>query len=200
MKTISISDITITPGRQRRAFDPAKMQEFSEGIAKRGLLHPIILRRDGPLHILVAGERRLRAVGSLAALGNTIAHDGDAVPLGHIPFTLLSDLSPLAAEEAELEENIHREDLSWQERSAALLRLQSLRIAQAAAAGAPPPTVADLAVEVRGSGDGNYQDRTRQELIVAKHLHKPEVAAAKTVAEAFKFLQHEEAAAKSRST
>lgn len=44
MKIVEIAKITILPNRQRRQFDPAKMHEFSDGISKRGLLHPIILR------------------------------------------------------------------------------------------------------------------------------------------------------------
>jgi len=199
MKTIPIDQILISPTRQRRVFDPAKMQEFSDGIARRGLLHPIILRQQGTLLALVAGERRLRAISSLAALGQQIDHDGAEVPLGEIPYTLLTDLSPLAAEEAELEENVHREDLTWQERATANARLAKLRTAQHAESGLPPPTVAEIAAEVRGSGEGSYQKATRRELLVADYLDRPEVAGAKTLDEAFKALKRSEDAERNRS-
>lgn len=194
MKTVPISSITILPNRQRVLFDPAKMHEFADGISKRGLMHPIILRQgDNPEQlILVAGERRLRAVTDLADLGEQIKHDGEVVPLGHIPYTLLTDLDELAAEEAELDENIHRQDLTWQERAAAHARLGALRAAQAQARGEAPPTVAAISLEVRGSAEGVHHDTTRQELIVAKHLDNPEVKAAKSVGEAFKILKKQE--------
>jgi ParB/RepB/Spo0J family partition protein len=208
VKTIRIDTITILPNRQRATFDPAKLHEFSDGISKRGLLHPIILRpgESGGL-VLVAGERRLRAVADLADLGEMIRHDGEIVPLGHIPYTLLGDLSPLEAEEAELEENIHRVDLTWQERAAAHERLAKLRTGQALAAGKLPPSVADIARELNpdstaGLKDGELgyvQANLRKELIVAKHLDKPAVKAAKSVDEAFKILKKEEAADKHRA-
>lgn len=199
MKTVEIAKITILPNRQRRQFDPAKMHEFSDGISKRGLLHPIILREENGTLILVAGERRLRAVTDLSDLGELIKHDGEVVPFGHIPYTLLTDLDRYDAEEAELEENIHRVDLTWQERAAAHERLANLRTGQAMLRGEALPTVAAIALEVRGSAEGSFHDTTRKELIVAKHLDKPEVQAAKSVDEAFKILKKQEQTEKHRA-
>src|ERR1035437_817449 len=108
MKLISISAIKVAPNRQRRHFDAAKLHEFSEGIQHIGLLHPILLRTVGEDYVLVAGERRLRAITDLCALGGTYKHDGEVVAEGCIPYTLFDDLDPLAAREAELEENTHR--------------------------------------------------------------------------------------------
>lgn len=193
---IKLSSIIIAADRQRKHFDEAKMHEFSDGIYKRGLLHAIILRQVEDDFILVAGERRLRAITDLAELGQSIMYDGDPVPLGMIPYTLFSDLDPLAAEEAELEENLHRENLTWQERAAAVAKIAALRGKQAVAAGVPPPRVADIALEVRGSSEGVNQETTRRELIVSKHLNNPAVRAAKSVDEAFKVLRKEEAAKK----
>ncbi len=198
MKLIHIEAIKIAPDRQRRLFDEGKLRELAEVIQAQGLLHPIILRIVGEDYYLVAGERRLRAITDLYALGGTFKHDGEPVRPNFIPYTLLSDLDHLAAEEAELSENIHREALTWQERAAAHARLSSLRQAQAAQRGEAPPTVADIAIEVRGSADGIYQETTRRELIVARHLDNPAVKAAKTVDEAFKILRKEETAAKHR--
>ena len=198
MKLIHVDAIKIAPDRQRRLFDQAKLHEFGEVIATQGLLHPIILRVVGDDYYLVAGERRLRAVTDLYALGGEIMHDGERVRANSIPYTLLSDLDPLAAEEAELSENIHRENLTWQERAAAHARLNTLRTAQAVQRGTPPPTTADISLEVRGSSEGIHQENTRRELIVAGHLDNPAVKAAKTVDEAFKILRKEETAIKHR--
>lgn len=199
MKLTPISLIEIPKDRQRRLFDPVQLQEFGDGIAKRGLLHPIILREVAGQLILVAGERRLRAVLDLVALDIPIRHDGELLPLGHIPYTLFDDLDPIAAAEAEFEENIHRANLTWQERAAAVARLDSLRGAQAAARGEPAPTTADIALEVRGSAEGSYHEATRRELIVARHLGNPAVAAAKTVDEAFKVIKREESSERDRA-
>ncbi len=192
MKLIHIDAIKVAPDRQRRTFDEGKLREFSEVISTQGLLHPIILRIVGDDYYLVAGERRLRAITDLYALGGQFMHDGEVVRANFIPYTLLSDLDPLAAEEAELSENIHRVDLSWQERAAAHSRLAALRTAQAAVKGEQAPTVAAISLEVRGSSEGVHQENTRRELLVAKHLDNPAVAAAKTVDEAFKILRKAE--------
>lgn len=196
MNLIPISSIIISPNRQRRTFDAGRLQEFADGIARRGLLHAVVLREQEGRLVLVAGERRIRAISALADLDTPIHHNGEEVPLGQIPYTLFSDLDPLAAEEAELEENIHREDLSWQDRAAAVARLKSLRDKQAAARGEPPTTVAAIAEEVRGSSEGAQHDDTRKELIIAKHLDDPEVRAAKSPDEAWKVLKRKEAAKK----
>lgn len=198
MKLIHVDAIKIAPDRQRRLFDEGKLREFAEVLQTQGLLHPIILRIVGEDYYLVAGERRLRTVKDIYALGGQIRHDGELVRTNSIPYTLLSDLDPLAAEEAELSENINREALTWQERAAAHARLSNLRQAQAQVAGAPIPTVSDIAIEVRGSAEGIHRELTRRELIVAKHLDNPLVKAAKTVDEAFKILRKVETAEKHR--
>ena len=199
MKTIEIGLIHVAKNRQRREFDAAKMHEFADGIQRRGLLHPIILRETSEGFTLVAGERRLRAITDIADLGGTIRHDGAEIPAGHIPYTLFDDLDPLAAEEAEYEENVHRIDLSWQERAAAVSRLNALRGRQAEARGDRPPSVASLAVEIRGSSEGVNQESTRRELIVAAHLDNPEVKAAKSVDDAFKILRKQEDSERNRA-
>jgi len=198
MKLIHLDAIKVAPDRQRKHFDAAKLHEFADGIAQRGLLHPIILRVVGEDYYLVAGERRFRAAVDMAALGIPFKHDGEVVRSGFIPYTLLSDLDPLAAEEAELDENIQRESLTWQERAAAHARLSTLRAKQASLKGELPPTVAAISVEVRGSSEGVNQETTRRELIVARHLDNPLIKAAKTVDEAFKILRKEETADKNR--
>lgn len=198
MKTLRLDTITILPNRQRRTFDEAKMHEFADGISKTGLLHPVVLRPHQGGLALVAGERRYRAICDLADLGQSIKHDGQPVPLGEIPYTLLDELDPLAYEEAELNENLHRVDLSWQERAAAMARLSSLRAAQAASAGLPQPTVAALSLEVRGSSEGVNHENTRRELLVSRHLDNPVIAGAKTIDDAFKLLRKQEVATRNR--
>lgn len=198
MKLIETNAVKLMPNRQRRHFDPAKMHEFADQIEQNGLFHPIILRVVGDHYFLVAGERRLRAVKDIHELGGSFRHDDQEVPSGQIPYIYLGELDPLEAAEAELSENIHREDLTWQERATAHARLNELRTAQAELRGEEPPKVADIALEVRGSAEGVNQEKTRRELIVAEHLDNPEVSEAKTVDEAFKVLRRIEATEKNR--
>ena len=198
MKTIEISAVKIAPNRQRRVFDAAKLHAFAENIGSTLLQNPVVLRVVGEDYQLVSGERRLRAVTDLADRGQQIRHDGQLVPLGFIPYTLFDDLDPIAAEEAELDENLKREALTWQEESAAIKRLAELRVRQAVARGAAPPTTAELTAEVRDSVSGSATETTRRQLIVANHLDDPEVKAAKNVDDAFTILKKKEAANKSR--
>lgn len=191
MQTIHESKIIITEGRQRREFNPTAMAELSEAIAARGLMHPIVMRETPEGLVLVAGERRMRAIRDLRLLGGTLKFNGAEVPDGEYPYVTLGQLSPLEAEEAELQENIARQDLTWQENAAAMAKLHSLRSRQAQAEGRVH-TVADTAMETKGRSDGGYQAQVRKDLVVARFLHVPEIAKAKTADEAFKILKRQE--------
>lgn len=199
MKLAAISSIVVKPNRQRRTFDPAALVELADSIEKRGLFHPLVLRTENGALALVAGERRLRAITDMYELGRTFTFDGIEVPKGMVPYSDLGELDPLDAEEAELEENIRRVDLSWQERAEADARLVELRTKQAAQRGEPPPTIADVAREIHdipasvpAGSLGDYQSTVRRNVILAKHLDDPEVAAAKTPKEAYKILKRRE--------
>lgn len=218
MNKVPVEAIVIKENRQRQVFDPAALQELKNSIEDNGLMHPPVLRREGIDWVLVAGERRLRAIKEIWELGGDFRCDGEIYTPAEmlVPFINLGDLSPLEAEEAELDENLKRRDLTWQEHAAATERLHALRLAQHAHAAAAraepllgadgkpvfpfpqtpvkPHTIADTAKEVTGRSDGYYQDTVRKEIIVAKHLDNPAVAKAKTVDEAFKILKKQEQA------
>lgn len=189
---IAMKSIVIPTNRQRRHFDLGELNELGESIQKFGLMHPIVLRVDGEEYKLVAGERRYRAIQDVYALGGSFDFNGDRVPQDMIPYTILGELSVDEYVEAELEENIRRIDLSWQERCQAVADLAKLRSVQAEARGLPPPTTKDIAVEVRGTDAPAAQTTTRSELIVARHLDDPDVAKAKSTADALKILKRKE--------
>lgn len=193
MMYVPVGQLTISPTRQRREFDDAKTQELARSIQAHGLFHPPVVRilPDATVQ-LVAGERRLRAIEQLRFLGKTFSFDGKTVGEDLIPCVVLGELNEFAAEEAELDENIRRVDLTWQERAAATSKLMALRDRQAVSVGAPLPKVAAIAQEVRGSSEGVNQETTRRELIVAKSLADPEIQGAKTVDDAFKILKRRE--------
>lgn len=196
MQTIPLNLIKIAPDRQRRQLTPEALGELAESLGSRGLMHAPVLRQhpDGSWS-LVAGERRVKAIQELWLLGTPVKYNGHVIPEGEIPYVTLGELSPLEAEEAELDENLRREPLTWQESAAAMAKLHRLRSAQAATSGRVH-TVADTAMEVKGRTDGSYQEAVRKEIIVARHLDNPDVAKAKTTEEAFKILKRQEEARK----
>ncbi|MDO8340822.1 MAG: ParB N-terminal domain-containing protein, partial [Candidatus Woesebacteria bacterium] len=209
MRFIPITDIIIRPARQRQEFEPEAMQELVTSIEDRGLMHPPVLRKEPDGWVLVAGERRLRAVKQIYDLGGYFKCDGAIVAEGTVPYTDIGDLTDLEAEEAELDENLKRKDLTWQEHAAATARLHALRQKQMAVeiakaeAGEPSTvgegdswSVADTALELLGRSDGAYQDSIRKEILVSRHLANPAIAKAKSADEAFKILRKQEEATK----
>lgn len=197
VRFVDISSIQVSGKRQRRHFDETALQSLVESIASTSLLQaPVVRSIDGTLH-LVAGERRMRACTDLHEFERRFKYAGVEVPPGKIPVVDLGQLSPADAYEAELEENVRRADLTWQERAAATAALAEMRRMQAEERGEAPPTVKQIAAEVRPDHTAIAgQDATRTELIVAKFLDVPEVAAAPTVKEAFKILKKKEEAKK----
>ena len=201
MKLIEVTQVKLAANRQRQVFDESAIRELASSIQRGGLQHPIVLRIEGDDYVLVSGERRLRAITDLHDLGEKFFHDNEEVKYNAIPYTTLGELDPLAAEEAEWDENNSRVDLSWKEKAEATLRLDSLRKRQAAAAGTLEPTVAEVAIDAnKAIKDPNWRtDVTRQQLIVARNLDKPGVAEAKTLEEAFKAVRKDEEATKNRA-
>lgn len=192
MRLIAAADIKIAENRQRRTFALQALNELGESIKRNGLFHPIVLREEAGGWILVSGERRLRAIRDLWELGDSFAHDEELIPAGQVPFVSLGELDEVAREEAELEENIRREDLPWLEKAEAVRRLAALRAKQAAAAGRPAPTVSVIAEEVQGGGAGRHFETVRRQIILAEHRDDPEVKAAKSPDEAWKLLKRKE--------
>lgn len=176
MNTIPFADIIIPPTRQRRAFDETAHQNLQASIRSKGLLHPIVLRTiEHP--ILVAGERRLRAL--------------KALDWQKIPITYLGDLSEIAYEEAELEENVLRLDLSWQEKAQAIDRLHKLRQMQN-----PAQTDKETVEEILGRTalPGQSTVLIRDNQILASYLEDPDVAGANSKRDAMKVIKRKVAA------
>ena len=95
--------------RQRREL--SDIDVLADSINRLGLIHPIVVTRDFEL---VAGERRYTAC---TRLGWTA-----------IPVQYVDELDPLKLEAIELEENIKRQDISWQDQVNAVSRWHSLRL------------------------------------------------------------------------
>lgn len=96
--------------RQRREL--SGIEELAESMHRLGLIHPIVVEETKTGYRLIAGERRLAAAKLLG--------------WEHIQATLHSDLPELTKQQIELEENIKRKDISWQDQVAAVERLHGL--------------------------------------------------------------------------
>jgi DNA modification methylase len=167
---LPLAAIQVAPNRQRKEIEGEALSALMESIGSAGLLQPIVVREAGGVYTLVAGERRLRAISNFAGLAQPYRFGGADWSPEFVPCISIGDLDPLAAEEAELEENIRRVDLTWEERAAATARLADLRRRKAASLGAQGPSVADIASEVRGASEGTAHEATRRELVLAPFL------------------------------
>ena len=182
MQLINIEEILIPDYRIRKEFKPEELSELASSIQAKGLMHAIVLRNDG--RTLIAGERRLRAIKDIYFMGGTITYNGQSILPGLIPTTVLADLSPLEQEEAELEENLRRSQLTWQEQAEAVARLVALRRKQH-----PEKTETALAGEM-----GKGRDSVRSSEVVTKYFDDPEVRKAKSLKEAHKIVERKERA------
>jgi len=97
-RLIPLAEIAPNPYQPRKDFDSGKLQELADSFRSRGMLQPILVKKDGPGYVLVAGERRYRAA-KLAAL--------DKIPARVMPNVSDSDLLETA-----LIENVQRENLN----------------------------------------------------------------------------------------
>ena len=182
MQYVPLVSIHVPTDRQRKEFKEDSNVELISSIESKGLFHPVLLRGQ----TLVAGERRLRAITDIYALGGSFNYNGTPVPEGLVPATQLSDLSPLEVEEAEFEENARRENLTWSEAAAVTARLADLRNRIAAEKGLSAPTHASLAEELLEAVTPAATQTIRKQLIVAKFAENEGVQKAPSLEEAFK--------------
>jgi len=107
---ISINDIAVNPHQPRRAFDQVEIVTLADSIRQHGLLQPISVRYAdtdedyGAEYVLIAGERRLRAMKMLS--------------YSEVPCQII-DITQKEAAELAIIENIMRKDLSMFEMASA---------------------------------------------------------------------------------
>src|SRR5205085_1595155 len=109
---LGIEEIRPDRSQPRRHFDEAHIEELAESIRSKGVLLPLIVRRDSEGYVLVAGERRWRAAQKAG--------------LRELPV-MVREVSGNEAFEIALIENIQREDLNPIEEAGAYKRLKSKR-------------------------------------------------------------------------
>lgn len=190
MQTLHLDQIVVPDYRMRREFDESRIVELADDIAANGLMHPIVVRQEGEVFFLIAGERRLRAIKHLFANGFTeLKVGGRHCSLPELAVSNFEEVSHQQALEMELSENTIRLDLSWQERVEAIAQLDALRNAISTQTG-DSYTPTDLAKEIGGdTANAALAQSVRDAVVIAKHLDDPEVRAAKTQREAVRILE-----------
>ena len=99
----------ITIDREHRQRREILTDDLEPSIAAKGLLQPIVINSKLEL---VAGERRITACKNLGWI--------------EVPTVLVDNLTRVELEILELEENVRRRDLTWQENVRAVARIHNL--------------------------------------------------------------------------
>ena len=100
--TVEIDLITPDPEQPRKYFAPEALDELSQSIKQKGVLQPVIIRKDDAGHIiLVAGERRLKAA-KIAGLEKipAIITKGNPLEISIIENLQRENLTPIEEAEA----------------------------------------------------------------------------------------------------
>jgi ParB family chromosome partitioning protein len=93
----AVSQIKPNPFQPREDFDNTSIEELAQSIKEKGVIQPLLVRRQGDYYELIAGERRLRA----AKLLN----------LKELPI-IIKDVDDKDSLELALIENIQRQELN----------------------------------------------------------------------------------------
>lgn len=98
--------------RQRREL--SDIEVLADSIRRLGLIHPLVVTRDEL--VLVAGERRYAALRRLGWVT--------------VPVQYTDELEPARLRAIELEENIKRQDITWQDQVRAVREYHALRASE----------------------------------------------------------------------
>lgn len=114
-RSIPIESISIPASRDRKEFSQSDIDALADSIRRLGLIHPLLVDES---NTLIAGERRLIAINQLGWTS--------------VPVQLASEIDDRTRRALELEENTKRVDLTWQEKSAAILEFHEDRRSEVA--------------------------------------------------------------------
>jgi ParB-like chromosome segregation protein Spo0J/DNA modification methylase len=148
------------------------IDELADSIKRHGLLHPIVVDAD---YNLIAGGRRFSAYAQLAKSDPEYAH---------IPFVYFGSLPPAERKLLEIEENVKRKSMTWQENVLGIAEYHKLSSREAALEGD------DWSQEATGKLLGVEQSAVSNALKLARELSNKESPLWKldTAFEAVKFL------------
>jgi ParB family transcriptional regulator, chromosome partitioning protein len=108
IRMMAVGLLAANPYQPRQHFHSEKLEELAASIAEKGILQPLIIRRNGPSFQIVAGERRWRAA--------------QRAGLTEVPV-IVRDYSDQDMLELALIENLQRDDLNAIEEATAYRQL-----------------------------------------------------------------------------
>ena len=96
---VEIGKIAPNSLQPRRSFDDTKIDKLASSIRDKGIIQPLLVRRNGDGYELIAGERRLRAAQKAGLREVPVvvreASDTDALQLALIENLQREDLNPI---------------------------------------------------------------------------------------------------------
>lgn len=107
-RLVKISLVQPNPEQPRKRFSEEELKELSESIRQYGVIQPLLVKKQGPIYEIIAGERRYRAAKMAG--------------LTEIPV-LIRDYDEKRSKEVAIIENIQREDLNAVEEALAYQNL-----------------------------------------------------------------------------
>lgn len=181
MSKMSSHEITIVPideikisERIRKQVDEKKIEELAQSIKAYGLLHPITVVETEEGKELIAGFRRLSAIKLLRDQGvESYQFSQTEISTSSIPTVMDVDEGEIRKKEVELEENLRRINLTWQEEAQAITQLHELRKEQN-----PKHTLKDTAEEIselRNIPKAQTAATVSKAVAVSKFLDDPDV-------------------------
>lgn len=122
-ETLAVDAIVPNPHQPRKYFSEESIDELAESIQAVGVLQPLLIKKDGDINLLIAGERRLRAAKRAGLKEVPVRfidvdeEEGDRISL--IENVQREDLNPM--EEAEAYETLRKKYKYTQEKIAGLV-------------------------------------------------------------------------------
>ncbi len=92
LEEIQVSKIVPNPNQPRKTFDDESIAELAQSIRQVGLIQPLVVRRQGDVYELIAGERRLRAIKLLELERVTCIVQNDIVDESSAMMALIENL------------------------------------------------------------------------------------------------------------
>ncbi len=111
---IPLSELSIAKTNVRYGVKKADLNDIIPSIRKRGILQPLLVRKNGKGHEVVAGKRRYLALNFL---------EQEGVEIEAVPCAVMAKGDDAAAIEASLIENVHRKPMDDMDEFEAFQRL-----------------------------------------------------------------------------
>jgi|SRR5262245_33107846 len=164
---IQITEVNVGT-RMRKMF--GDIEGLAASLSRYGLLNPIVLDNENNL---IAGHRRLLAAKSLG--------------WPDITYRRLENLDPITRNEIELEENIRRKDLEWQEEVIGLYKLYQAKQERYGEKGSPLAQQGGYGIQEAARELDRATGSVSMDLALAAGLYEfPELLEEKTKSAAFK--------------